>query len=838
VALKKYISLVDQPLNGTPEIMDYLKDERMVRVLLERKIFTFRNIQKEAIQKGLFFRKSFLVCAPSGSGKTLIGELCAIHGILNKFGKSAYLVPFKALASEKYNSFKHDYERFGIKVELSIGDQEPEEDALQDADLIITTYEKMDSIMRNFHDKQWILEISTIIIDEIHVISESNRGPRLESLIVRLNESLENLQIIGLSATIANPEFFNQWLASLGNQTELIKSTKRPVPLYYHINITKNKDSTIKKIVSETLSQEGQVLIFVNKRSLTQRLAKNLQPVVFSHLTDKEKSNCKKLEDKLSGIRGGISYLKKSVKHGLAFHHAGLLSNERKIVEESFRKHLLKIIICTTTLSAGINLPARVVILRDFKKYSTSGKYVRNFEGYFEESDGFSFFLPFSGNEAFQMLGRAGRPGLDSEGYGVILVSDVSELNWVEDHYFTNANPKAPLQAKYNDLGSRLNDINTLKEQVLLRVYEEDNISLESLVSFFKRTFFWYCMKQKMGEKTVPIEQLLLIQEITPENLMKLHANPTIISKVRNKNFTIKLACFTKSSIGGYVKTDYGVQLVKFDSENGIRCSCGYENGISDGYASSKFSFEFCEHVTAFLVHLLEIPNLSFRKHVNDIIPHCLRAQYILNYLFEKGLILKNEDGTLRCSTFGKLIIRLYLYPISGVLIRSKLERFEISSYPDMIREAYEVLRAERRVRDYKLLKPLIEWVDEEQVESILEKYQVMAGDLYGLKDNIERIITFIGIIAIHLAETGLEMQETLIKVAEMAETLKIRVHYGIREELFDLVLRLPKVARVRARILFDAGYHTSSQVKKEHPSVLHRKTGMGLKLCKSIIKG
>ena len=837
MSLKKYISSVDQPLDGTPEVMNYIKDERMLRVLLERKIFSFRSIQKEAIQKGLFFRKSFLVCAPSGSGKTLIGELCAMHGIFNKFGKSAYLVPFKALASEKYNSFKHDYERFGIKVELSIGDQEPEEEALQDADLIITTYEKMDSILRNFHDKPWISEISNIIIDEIHVISESDRGPRLESLIVRLNEFLDDLQVIGLSATIANPEFFNKWLTSLGTQTELIKSIERPVPLYYHVDITKNKDSTIKKIVNETLSKEGQVLIFVNKRRLTQMLAKNLYSVVSSHLTDKEKIDCKSFEDKLAGIRGGVPDLKKAVRQGVAFHHAGLLPNERRIVEESFRKHLLKVIICTTTLSAGINLPARVVILRDFKKYSTSGKYVRNFEGYFEDSDGFSFFFPFSGNEVFQMLGRAGRPGLDSEGHGVILVSDINELNWVEAHYFSNGEPKTPLQPKYNDLGSGLNDINTLKEQVLLRVYEEDNISIDSLISFFKRTFFWYCMKQKMGENIIPIEQLLLIQEISPENLIKLHANPTIISKVRNRNYAIKLACFTKSSIGGYVKTDYGVQSIKFDCENGIRCSCGFENGMSDGYASPKFSFEFCEHVTAFLVHLLEIPDPSFRKHVNDIIPQCLRAQYILNYLFEKGLLLKNDDGTLRCSAFGKLIIRLYLYPISGVLIRSKLERFEINSYQDMVREAYEVLRAERKVRDYKLLQPLIEWIDEEAVESILEKYHVMAGDLFGLKDNIERIITFMGIIAVHLAETGLEMQETLNKVAEMAETLKIRVHYGIREELFDLVLRLSNVARVRARILYDAGYHTSTQVKKEHPSILHRKTGFGIKLCKSIIK-
>ena len=837
MSLKKYINPINLEIDGPPEVMDYIQDERMLRVLLERKIFSFRDIQKEAIKKGLFFRKSFLVCAPSGSGKTLIGELCAIHGILNNFGKSTYLVPFKALASEKYRSFKHDYKRFGIKVELSIGDQEPEEEVIQKADLIITTYEKMDSLLRNFHDKPWISEISTIIIDEIHVISESDRGPRLESLIVRLNEFLSNPQVIGLSATIANPEFFNQWLTSLGSNTKLIKSNERPVPLYYHIGITKNKDSTIKRIVNETLSEDGQVLIFVNKRKLTQLLAKNLSSVVVKHLSNHDKIECKKIEQKLGSIRGSISDLKKVIKNGVAFHHAGMLSNERKVVEESFLKRLLKVIICTTTLSAGINLPARVVVLRDFKKYSTSGRNVRNFERFYEDSDGFSFFLPFSGNEVFQMLGRGGRPGLDTEGHGFILVSNVNELNWVEDHYFTNGDPKLPLQPKYNDLTSGLNDINTLKEQVLLRVYEEENISSEDLVSFFKKTFFWYCVKDKMGEYTIPIEQLLRIEQITPENLIKLHANPKIITEVKKKSYAIKIANFTKTSIGGYVKSDYGVQSVKFDIESGIQCSCGFENGMSDGYASPKFSFEFCEHVTALLIHLLEIPDPSFQKHVNDIIPQCLRAQYILNYLFEKGLLLKNEDDTLRCSAFGKLIIRLYLYPISGVLIRSKLERFEINSYQDMVREAYEVVRAERRVRDYKLLQPLLEWIDEEPVESILDKYHIMAGDLYGLKENIERIITFMGIIAIHLAETGIEMQDTFVKVAEMAETLKIRVHYGIREQLFDLVLRLPNVARVRARILYDAGYKTANQVKKERISILHRKTGMGIKLCKSIVE-
>jgi helicase len=151
---------------------------------LELKIFKLREIQKEAIHKGLFFQKSFLVCAPSGSGKTLIGEVCAVNNVFQKFGKSIYLVPFKALATEKYVHFKKSYERFGVKTELSIGDYDVDDDKLEQADIIVTTYEKMDSILRNFYDKEWIFNISTIIIDEIHIIGESDRGPRLESLIV------------------------------------------------------------------------------------------------------------------------------------------------------------------------------------------------------------------------------------------------------------------------------------------------------------------------------------------------------------------------------------------------------------------------------------------------------------------------------------------------------------------------------------------------------------------------------------------------------------------------------------------------------------------------------
>ena len=567
------------------DIYKYIPDKRILRVLFENKIFELRDIQKEAIRKGLFFRKSFLICAPSGSGKTLIGELCAANNVFQKFGKSVYLVPFKALATEKFFHFKKGYGKYGIKVEISIGDYDIDDSKLEKADIIVTTYEKMDSIIRNFNDKDWISDFSTIIIDEVHIIGESDRGPRLESLIVRLNEFFHHPQVIGLSATIANPEFFNSWLTSLGNQTTLVKSEERPVPLHYKIQISQNKDSTIKHIVKNTLNDKGQVLIFLNKRKTAQQSALHLNEIVKKFLEGSERKVLKALSKRIASIKGGNRELSRIISSGVAFHHAGLLPRERKIIEDNFRNRIIRVICCTTTLSAGINTPARVVILRDFKKYSTSGFNIKNFSGYYENGDGFSYFKPFSANEVFQILGRAGRPGLDSVGHGIMLVKNVEEKMWVEDHYFKTLKINSPLTPKYNDLGSGLNKINILKEQVLLRVFEEQKITLDKLKSFFEKTYFWYTITHKMKDQQIPIEQLLMIKEITPVNILKLHADPKKVETLRGKNPQIKITKCTNVTITGYIKTSFGIYSCQFDIDTGIKCSCGFQNGISDNFA-------------------------------------------------------------------------------------------------------------------------------------------------------------------------------------------------------------------------------------------------------------
>ncbi|MDP3766111.1 MAG: DEAD/DEAH box helicase [Nanoarchaeota archaeon] len=192
--------------------------------ILEKEINELRPAQEKAIKKGLLDGKNLLVCTPTASGKTLIAELAALKSILEGRGKAIYIVPLKALASEKYKDFKKRYDN-AAKVALSIGDFDSSDSYLIDYDLIICTAEKLDSLIR--HHTPWISLVSVIIIDEVHLLNDAERGPTLEILITILRQILKNSQIIALSATIGNPGELSEWL-----NAELVEDNWRPVKLH------------------------------------------------------------------------------------------------------------------------------------------------------------------------------------------------------------------------------------------------------------------------------------------------------------------------------------------------------------------------------------------------------------------------------------------------------------------------------------------------------------------------------------------------------------------------------------------------------------------------------
>jgi helicase len=192
--------------------------------ILDKDIKELRPCQTKAIEKGLLDRKNLLICTPTASGKTLIAELAAISSILKGLGKAVYIVPLKALASEKFNDFKKRYGHL-IRIAMSIGDIDSADPYLADYDLIITTSEKLDSLTR--HHAPWLSRIGTVIADEIHLMNDPGRGPTLEILLTILKQILKNVQIIGLSATIGNPEELAEWL-----DARLVIDEWRPVKLH------------------------------------------------------------------------------------------------------------------------------------------------------------------------------------------------------------------------------------------------------------------------------------------------------------------------------------------------------------------------------------------------------------------------------------------------------------------------------------------------------------------------------------------------------------------------------------------------------------------------------
>ena len=191
--------------------------------VLEKEITVLRPCQEKVVRAGLFSGKNMLVCTPTASGKTLIAEFASLKSILDNGKMAMYIVPLKALASEKFADFSRRYGAF-IKVALAVGDIDDPEPQLGDKDWLVCTAEKLDSLIR--HHAPWLSRVGCVVVDEIHLLNDPGRGPTLEVLITILRQLLPGVQIIGLSATIGNPDELAEWL-----HAALVIDDWRPVQL-------------------------------------------------------------------------------------------------------------------------------------------------------------------------------------------------------------------------------------------------------------------------------------------------------------------------------------------------------------------------------------------------------------------------------------------------------------------------------------------------------------------------------------------------------------------------------------------------------------------------------
>ncbi|MCS3923304.1 ATP-dependent DNA helicase [Methanosalsum natronophilum] len=428
--------------------------------------------QTQAVENGILEGKNLVAAIPTASGKTFIAEL-AMHKAIGKGEKCLYIVPLRALASEKYNRFS-EFSKLGIKVGITTGDFTSKDEWLGHNDIIVTTSEKADSLLRN--ETSWIKDISTVIVDEVHLLDSGNRGPTLEITLTRLMNLNPNAQIIALSATIGNPEDISNWL-----NANLIVSEWRPINLFesifwagklYHDNEARDiksfTDDNSINLTLDIINTGGQCLVFENSRKNCMSFAKKAGRKIAPRLDDHGKTVLESMAEDITEIsESDISeVLSKCVRQGVAFHHAGLSAEHRKIVEDGFRSNQIKVISSTPTLAAGLNLPARSVIIRNYKRYDS------NFG-----------MVPIPVLDYKQMAGRAGRPTLDPFGESVLIAKSKDEYDYLLEKYI-NARPE--------DIWSKLGAENALRTHILALIVSKLASTYKGLLEFMEKTFFAY----------------------------------------------------------------------------------------------------------------------------------------------------------------------------------------------------------------------------------------------------------------------------------------------------------------------------------------------------------
>ncbi len=437
--------------------------------------------QEEAIRAGALEGKNLVLASPTASGKTLIAELCAVKNVLEKDGKVLYLTPLRALASEKYEEFKrYTALRKGsgrkVRVGISTGDYDSSDPWLERYDIIVTTNEKADSLLR--HRARWMSEISLIVADEVHLLNDAERGPTLEVVLARLMQVNPDAQLLALSATVKNAEEAAEWLNAGYVTTEW-----RPVVLKEGVllqNEVQFKDGGALKIEKPTrnpavnlavhiVQSGGQALIFASTRRNSVSLAKKAAKGIKTILSKPMKRSLKRIAKQVlsAGEQTRISkLLAELTQQGTAFHHAGLSGAHRKIIEDAFREGKIKVLTATPTLAFGVNLPARMVVIHDYRRYEA----------------GYGYY-PIAVLEYKQMAGRAGRPRYDKIGEALLIAKTEDERDYLMESY---------VLAEPERIWSKLAVERILRSHVLATIAADFAHTEQGIYDFFGKTFYAY----------------------------------------------------------------------------------------------------------------------------------------------------------------------------------------------------------------------------------------------------------------------------------------------------------------------------------------------------------
>ena len=576
-------------------------EDEFIKIWHDNGINELTEIQKAAFtDSSLLQGSNVFIAAPTSSGKTFIGEVLAVKAA-NNLHRAIYLVPYRALAEEKYFDFWEKYHDSGISIVVSSGDHSEFDADIRRGDfgIAIIVYEKLAQLL--VQSPGIISDCHLLIADETQLIRDRERGPLLELLLTRIKRLRPSPQIICLSATVKNLGGFDLWL-----NAKLIETKNRPVPLLEGVL---EKPQAIKlHNVGENLTEikEFNLPSSANeKEAILDALVKGLNPVeqmlVFrTRVDDTEKTAVRLAQllpvNKVSGqIRNRImlledspmrSFLNKYIERRVAYHNAGLSVEERRLIEHLFNEGIIQIIITTATLAAGVNTPADMVVIADFRRWDQALR----------------TNMPIDVAEYRNCAGRAGRYGKKTRGISLILADRIGQTNQLERKYIFGDPP---------ELASAIPMQPELAQQVLVVIGGQLADNKSDIVGLFCDSFAFRsfylpnkCELELTQAIDAGVDQLLALGLITEQDgklkvtsLGKVAARSGVyidtfgVLKTLVESVTLETA--TSDLLSGITNVSEMQRLRPFDPEKRTQLLFGWVNGESVMKLTTDFSSEY-----------------------------------------------------------------------------------------------------------------------------------------------------------------------------------------------------------------------------------------------------
>jgi helicase len=411
--------------------------------------------------------QSLIISAPTSSGKTFCGEMASVANLFKR-KKVIYLVPLKAIAEEKFSDFEEKYSDLGLKVVISTKDRQEHDRKIEkgDFDLAITIYEKFNQLLLKNMD---ILSlVNLIIVDELQMIADPSRGPVLELALLKIRTSKYHPQILGLSAVLKDVDELSSWLGC-----KLLLEKSRPVELlqgilldgifFYRKHNSKEEGSEgLVRLDSDeahqTCSERSETILFAN----LEKLVKDGEQVLVFLKSKFDSENCASLFSERVNFSSCLNTIEalsdlenttlkqkliECLQKGVAFHNADLTFDERRIIEHFYLQGEIRVIFSTTTLSMGVNFPAKTVFV-ETQKYQLG------------EYSGKTVMLPISSSEYENMSGRAGRFGLEKDfGRSIMLAANKFHFDSLWEGYIEGGEEKIIPQLDQKELEDVILDL-------------------------------------------------------------------------------------------------------------------------------------------------------------------------------------------------------------------------------------------------------------------------------------------------------------------------------------------------------------------------------------------